>query len=65
MRADRGASRAGFEGWITNEVAMETFRRADLNFNAAEVARATRGFRAVPMGSLTGSLALETAPKRA
>src|SRR5688572_23258964 len=33
VRADRGANRTGFEGWITNEVAVETFRRAGLNFN--------------------------------
>src|SRR5690606_246285 len=33
VRPDRGASRAGFEGWINNEVAMETFRRANLDFN--------------------------------
>jgi PA domain len=33
VRADRGASRAGFEGWISNETAMETFQRARLDFN--------------------------------
>jgi Zn-dependent M28 family amino/carboxypeptidase len=60
VRADRGASRAGFEGWITNEVSVETFRRAGLDFNRLKARAQTRGFRAVPMGSLTGSLHLET-----
>ena len=60
VRADRGANRAGFEGWITNEVAMETFRRAGLDFNALKARAQRRGFRAVPMGSLRGSLRLET-----
>jgi Zn-dependent M28 family amino/carboxypeptidase len=59
VRADRGASRAGFEGWIHNDVAMETFRRANLDF-AELKARAQRpGFRAVRM-NLTGSLRLDT-----
>jgi len=60
VRADRGASRAGFEGWIHNDVAMETFRRAGLDFNELKSRAQRRGFRAVPMGSLTGSLRLET-----
>ena len=60
VRADRGANRAGFEGWITNEVAQETFRRAGLNFNQLKARAQTRGFRAVPMGTLRGSLHLET-----
>ncbi|MFO0204323.1 MAG: peptidase M28, partial [Alphaproteobacteria bacterium] len=33
VRANGGADRAGFDGWINNEVAMETFRRAGLDFN--------------------------------
>jgi Zn-dependent M28 family amino/carboxypeptidase len=60
VRADRGANRTGFEGWITNEVAVETFRRAGLNFNQLKARAQTRGFRAVPMGTLRGSLHLET-----
>ena len=59
VRADRGASRTGFESWITNEVALETFRRAGLDFNALKARAQQRGFRAVPM-NLTGSIALET-----
>jgi Zn-dependent M28 family amino/carboxypeptidase len=60
VRADRGASRAGFEGWVTNDVAMETFRRAGLNFEQLKARAQTRGFRAVPMGSLRGSITLNT-----
>ena len=59
VREDRGASRAGFEGWIQNDVAMETFRRAGLDFDRLKASAQTRGFRAVPM-NLTGSLRLET-----
>ncbi|MBL8536553.1 MAG: M28 family peptidase [Hyphomonadaceae bacterium] len=59
VRSDRGASRAGFEGWMNNDVAMETFRRARLDF-AELKARAQRpGFRAVRM-NLTASMTLET-----
>src|SRR5262245_12449052 len=60
VREDRGASRAGFEGWMTSDVAQETFRRAGLDFARMKARAQTRGFRAVPMGRLTGSLTLET-----
>ncbi len=60
VRADRGANRAGFEGWITTDVALETFRRAGLDFNQLKARAQTRGFRAVPMGTLRGSLELQT-----
>ncbi|MGD9965667.1 MAG: M28 family metallopeptidase [Hyphomonadaceae bacterium] len=59
VREDRGASRAGFEGWINNEVAMETFRRANLDFTELKARAQRRGFRAVRM-NLTGSLRLDT-----
>lgn len=59
VREDRGASRAGFEGWIQNDVAQETFRRAGLDFSQLKARAQTRGFRAVPM-NLTGSMRLET-----
>ncbi len=59
VRADRGASRAGFEGWINSDVAAETFQRARLDY-AELKARAQRpGFRPVRM-NLTGSIALDT-----
>ncbi len=60
VRADRGASRAGFEGWIQESVARETFQRAGLNFDQLRSRAQTRGFRPVPMGSLRGSLSLRT-----
>ncbi|MGE0531592.1 MAG: M28 family metallopeptidase [Hyphomonadaceae bacterium] len=63
VRTDRGASRAGFEGWINNEVAMETFRRANLDFNELKSRAQRQGFRAVRM-NLTGSLRLETSAEQ-
>jgi Zn-dependent M28 family amino/carboxypeptidase len=59
VRPDRGASRAGFEGWMTNEAAVETLRRAGLDYNALKRRAQQRGFRAVPL-NLTGSLTLQT-----
>jgi Zn-dependent M28 family amino/carboxypeptidase len=59
VREDGGASRAAFEGWMTNEVALETFQRARLDFNELKQRAQRRGFRAVRM-NLTGSLALDT-----
>ncbi len=59
VRPDRGASRAGFEGWVNNDVAMETFRRAGLNFDRLKARAQTRGFRPVPM-NLRGSMSLDT-----
>lgn len=59
VRADRGANRTGFEGWITNEVAMETFRRAGLDFEELKARAQRRGFRGVRM-NLTGSITLHT-----
>lgn len=63
VREDRGASRAGFEGWINNEVAMETFRRANLDFNELKARAQRPGFRAVRM-NLTGSMRLETSAEQ-
>jgi Zn-dependent M28 family amino/carboxypeptidase len=63
VREDRGANRAGFEGWMNNDVAMETFRRARLDFNELKQRAQRRGFRAVRM-NLTGSLHLETSTEQ-
>ncbi len=60
VRADGGTSRAGFEGWMQESVARETFRRAGLDFDQLRTRAQTRGFRAVDMGALTGSIALQT-----
>ena len=59
VRANGGADRAGFEGWMNNDLAMETFRRAGLDFNQLKARAQQRGFRAVPM-NLSGSVRLET-----
>jgi len=60
VRADGGASRAGFEGWMQESVARETFQRAGLDFDLLRSQAQTRGFRPVDLGSLTGSLSLQT-----
>jgi len=60
VRADRGASRAGFEGWMQEGLARETFTRAGLDFDQLRQRAQTQGFRPVRLGSLTGSIALET-----
>lgn len=60
VRADRGASRAGFEGWIQEQVARDTFQRAGLNFDQLRTRAQRQGFRPVRMGRLTGSVSLET-----
>jgi Zn-dependent M28 family amino/carboxypeptidase len=54
VTADRGMSRVPFEGWITSEVALETFRRAGLNFEQLKARAQQRGFTPVDMGSLPG-----------
>ncbi|HRP09593.1 MAG TPA: M28 family metallopeptidase [Terricaulis sp.] len=60
VRADGGASRAGFEGWIQESVARDTFARAGLNFDQLRTRAQSPGFRPVRMGRLTGSISLET-----
>ncbi len=60
VRADGGASRAGFEGWIQEHLARETFQRAGLDFDRMRSQAQTRGFRPVRLGALTGSIALQT-----
>jgi Zn-dependent M28 family amino/carboxypeptidase len=60
VRADRGAGRAGFEGWIQESVARATFARAGLNFDQMRTRAQRHGFRPVRMGRLTGSVTLET-----
>ncbi|PZO49132.1 MAG: peptidase M28 [Alphaproteobacteria bacterium] len=60
VRADRGASRAGFEGWMQEGLARDTFTRAGLDFDQLRQRAQTQGFRPVRLGSLTGSIALQT-----
>lgn len=60
VREDRGASRPGFEAWIQEGVARETFRRAGVDFDRLRTQAQTRGFRPVPIPALRGSISLET-----
>lgn len=60
VRADGGASRAGFEGWMQEGLARETFQRAGLDFDQLRQRAQTPGFRPVRLGSLTGSISLQT-----
>lgn len=60
VREDRGMSRAGFEGWMTREAALETFQRARLDFDRLKARAQRQGFRPVTMGNLRGSLTLNT-----
>lgn len=57
---DRGAGRAGFEGWITEPVARQLFERAGLDFAQLRLRAQRPDFEAVPMGDLVGSIAIET-----
>ncbi|QGZ94809.1 M28 family peptidase [Terricaulis silvestris] len=59
VREDRGMGRAAFEGWMQNDVALETFRRAGLDFTQLKTRAQQQGFRPVPM-NLTGSMTLHT-----
>jgi Zn-dependent M28 family amino/carboxypeptidase len=59
VRTDGGADRAGFEGWVNNDVALELFSRARLDFAELRQRAQRRGFRAVRM-NLNGSITLDT-----
>jgi len=55
---DRGASRASFEGWMTEATSRELFQRAGLDFDAQKRRAQRPDFTPVAMGDLRGSLAL-------
>ncbi len=59
-RADGGASRCAFEGWITREAAVDLFRRSGggLDFDAVHAAAGQDGFRPVALG-LDASVQIE------
>jgi Zn-dependent M28 family amino/carboxypeptidase len=60
---DRGASRAPFEGWVTEAVGRELFARVGLDFDA-EKRRAQRpDFTPVQMGDLKAALTLDIAQR--
>ena len=50
VRADKGASLADAEGWITTEAADKLFAMAGLDRAALQTAATKPGFKAVPMG---------------
>jgi Zn-dependent M28 family amino/carboxypeptidase len=65
VRADNGASRAMFEGWITLGKATELFRAAGLDIDAQRAAANTRGFKPAAMSGLKASATLnQTIEKR-
>ncbi|MGE3865388.1 MAG: M28 family metallopeptidase [Hyphomonadaceae bacterium] len=57
--ADKGASRAPLEGWITHETAIDLFRRAGLDYEKLKAAAQLQGFRARPLNANV-SVTLET-----
>jgi Zn-dependent M28 family amino/carboxypeptidase len=59
LREDRGASRVGVEGWISNRVARELFAAAGLDFDRERARAQNRGFRPVSLRQ-TASITLET-----
>lgn len=55
VRADGGAERTVFEGWISEETARALFAEAGLDFTTTKRAAKEPGFQAVDMGELTAS----------
>lgn len=55
VRADGGANRTLFEGWITEETARALFAEAGLDFSDMKRRAKTEGFTPVDMGELTAS----------
>ncbi len=55
VRADGGANRTLFEGWITEETARALFAEAGLSFTDLKTQAQEPGFTAVDMGDLTAS----------
>ena len=55
VRADGGASRTVFEGWVTEDTARTLFTEAGLDFDTLKAAAQTEDFVAVDMANLTAS----------
>jgi len=49
-RKDKNMGRAGIEGWITHEKAVQLFKQAGLDFATLEAAAGKPGFKPVPLG---------------
>ena len=47
--ADKNASQAAIQGWITHETAIDLFKRAGLDYYALKAAANKPGFKAVPL----------------
>ena len=58
VRPNGGEDRTLLEGWISNEVAVELFNQAGLDFEALKAAAAAPGFNYINMGNLTASGAI-------
>lgn len=55
VRADEGANRTLFEGWISEETARSLFAEAELDFSEMKRIAKAEGFKPVDMGDLTTS----------
>lgn len=55
VRADEGANRTLFEGWISEETARSLFAEAELDFSEMKRIAKAEGFKPVDMGNLTTS----------
>ena len=63
VRPDNGASRVALEGWITKAQADKMFAQADLNFGKVKSDAAVKGFKPVPLSSLTLNATINQAVK--
>ncbi|MFD2786910.1 M28 family metallopeptidase [Hymenobacter rubripertinctus] len=61
--ADKGASKAAVEGWLTLDAAKKIFQAAGQNYDQLYAAAGKRGFKAVPLG-LTASTRIENTLRR-
>ena len=61
--ADKGASKAAVEGWLTLDAAKKVFQAAGQNYDQLYAAAGKRGFKAVPLG-LTASTRIENTLRR-
>jgi len=53
VRADPHAAHVPLEGWITRDLAVDLFKRAGLDFDAAKKQAQTREFKPMPLGGET------------
>ena len=53
VTSDKGSSYAGFEGWVTNDLAKSLFELGDVDFEATIKEAKKPGFKAVPLNVKT------------